>query len=138
MTPEKVERFLTAQNQSYLKALDEVKGGREVSHWMWYIFPQLKGLGRSETAQFYAINDIQEAEAYLNHPVLGANLKEISRALLEVNGKTAHEIFGSPDDLKLHSSMSLFDQVEKSDDVFKAVLEKYFNGHSDARTMDLL
>jgi len=129
-------RFLEAQNQTYLKALAELKSGRKQSHWMWFVFPQLKGLGRSSTANFYGIESLAEAEAYLNHPVLGKHLVEISQELLKHN-KSANEIFGSPDDLKLRSSMTLFAQVGNSDPAFDQVLQKYFDG-PDLRTIQLL
>jgi uncharacterized protein (DUF1810 family) len=131
-------RFLQAQEGSYRTALDEIKQGRRRSHWMWYIFPQIAGLGFSETARFYAIKNRQEAKAYLEHSVLGPRLIEISEELLRVEGKTANQIFGTPDDLKLRSSMTLFLEVAQSDSVFQAVLDKYFNGQPDQRTLNLL
>lgn len=130
-------RFLEAQNQTYLKALAEIKNGRKQSHWMWFIFPQLKGLGHSSTAHFYGIEDLAEAEAYLKHPVLGKHLIEISQELLKYN-RSAFEIFGSPDDLKLRSSMTLFSQIENADQVFDEVLQKYFDGQPDLKTIQLL
>jgi uncharacterized protein (DUF1810 family) len=131
-------RFLDAQNQMYLKALSEIRSARKVSHWMWFIFPQLEGLGASETAKFYAIKSLDEATAYFHHPVLGKHLVEISSQLLDVNGKEAVDIFGTPDDLKLRSSMTLFAQVENTSDVFEKVLAKYFKGQPDERTLQLL
>jgi uncharacterized protein (DUF1810 family) len=130
-------RFLDAQNQTYLKALAEIKNGCKQTHWMWFIFPQLKGLGRSDTANFYGILSLAEAAAYLNHPVLGKHLLEISAELLK-HSKTAHEIFGSPDDLKLWSSMTLFSQVVNADPVFASVLKHYFDGEPDPNTIKLL
>ena len=131
-------RFLEAQNQVYLKALAEIKNGRKESHWMWFIFPQLKGLGSSTTAEFYGINDLDEAESYLHHPVLGKHLVEISEVLLTLGNKTATQIFGAPDDLKLLSSMTLFSNVKNASPVFEHVIEKYFNGLPDERTLQLI
>lgn len=131
-------RFLEAQNQMYLRALEEIRKGKKTSHWMWFIFPQVAGLGRSETAQFYAIKDLQEAADYLKHPVLGTHLIATASMLLVHEGKTAAEIFGSPDDMKLRSSMTLFAQVQDADPVFKEVLLKYFGGFYDPLTLELL
>ena len=131
-------RFLDAQNQMYLKALAEVRNGKKESHWMWFVFPQIKGLGFSETAKFYGIADLEEAEAYLAHPVLGKHLIEISEALLKIEDKTASEIFGTPDDMKLRSCMTLFSKVPETDEVFKKVLDKYFGGSQDDYTEELL
>jgi len=133
-----LSRFLDAQNQLYLKALSEIRNGSKESHWMWFIFPQLKGLGASETAKFYAIQDLGEATAYLSHPVLGKHLIEIAQALLDIEGKTANEIFGSPDDMKLRSSMTLFANVPNAHAVFERVIDKYFNGLQDERSLQLL
>ena len=105
---------------------------------MWFVFPQLAGLGLSATAVHYAIADLAEARAYLAHPLLGPRLEECARALLDVPGRTAHEILGSPDDLKLRSSMTLFAQVDGADPVFRRVLERYYDGEADARTLALL
>jgi uncharacterized protein (DUF1810 family) len=138
MIYEGVSRFLIPQNETYLRALAEIKNGKKVTHWMWYIFPQLKGLGSSETANYYAVKNINEAREYLHHPVLGKNLIEISEALLEIKSDSAHEIFGRPDAMKLHSSATLFSQVMGSDAVFAKVLDKYFNGIPDSRTIELL
>ena len=131
-------RFLDAQSNSYEQALSEIKSGRKRSHWMWFIFPQLQGLGYSETARFYAIKDLQEARLYLQHPVLGPRLIEISKALLALEGKTANQILGNPDDLKLRSSMTLFASVPGADPVFQAVLDKYYRGGADEKTLQLL
>ncbi len=130
-------RFLEAQNQLYDTALTEIKRGRKQTHWMWFIFPQLKGLGSSPTAQFYGMATIDQAAAYFAHPVLGARLVEITHALLDVQGKSAAEIMGSPDDAKLRSCMTLFDAVAP-DSVFRSVIDRYFNGIPDARTMAML
>jgi uncharacterized protein (DUF1810 family) len=138
MPDKELIRFLEAQNQMYLTALSEVKKGGKKSHWMWFIFPQLKGLGASETARYFGLNGISEATEYLKHPVLGRHLVEISQALLSLEGKTANHIFGSPDDLKLRSCMTLFAAVEKSNPVFSQVLDKYFDGQPDAQTLSIL
>lgn len=132
-----LSRFLKAQEQDYEQALREIRSGRKRSHWMWYIFPQIQGLGFSPTAQYYAIRDLQEARDYLAHPVLGARLKEISSALLDLSGLSASEIFGYPDDLKLRSSMTLFRMADLNEPVFLEVLEKYYDGKPDARTVEL-
>ncbi|TGE24267.1 DUF1810 domain-containing protein [Hymenobacter aquaticus] len=133
-----LQRFVSAQATDYAPALAEIKAGRKRSHWMWYIFPQIQGLGFSETSRFYAIQDRAEAEAYLQHPVLGPRLLEISRALLALPGTDATRILGSPDDVKLHSSMTLFAALAPTDPVFQQVLDKFFNGAPDAKTRQLL
>jgi uncharacterized protein (DUF1810 family) len=131
-----LKRFLDAQENDFERALAEIRRGRKQSHWMWYIFPQIAGLGFSSTSKFYAIKDRSEAELYLAHPVLGARLIEISEALLEIEGKTANQIFGSPDDAKLKSSMTLFGALENAHPVFQQVLDKYFDGAKDWRTLE--
>ena len=131
-------RFLTAQQNDYATALSEIKSGRKRSHWMWYIFPQIAGLGHSDMAKKYAIADLAEATAYLDHPVLGSRLKELCSALLELSTNNATQVMGSPDDLKLRSSMTLFALVESTDSVFEAVLKKYFDGHEDPATLRLV
>jgi uncharacterized protein (DUF1810 family) len=133
-----LKRFLDAQENDYRRALAEIKRGRKQSHWMWYIFPQIAGLGFSSTSKLYAIRDRAEAVSYLKHPVLGARLIETSEALLEIEGKTAYQIFNSPDDMKLKSSMTLFGSIENSHPVFQRVLDKYFGGAKDLRTLELL
>ena len=133
-----LNRFLDAQEKDYSRALAEIKNGRKQSHWMWYIFPQIAGLGYSEMATFYAIKDIHEASDYLAHPVLGSRLIDISTALLGHDGKTANQIMGSPDDLKLRSSMTLFSLLDKTDPVFQAVLDKFFNGAQDQKTLSII
>jgi len=133
-----LDRFIDAQAEAYNRALSEIKSGRKTSHWMWFIFPQIKGLGQSEIAKHYSIKNIDEATAYLNHPVLGRHLVEISTALLEINGKSANQIFGSPDDLKLRSSMTLFSNVKNTNPVFDEVLAKFFSGQPDKLTMQIL
>ena len=133
-----LQRFLDAQRADYATALAEITAGRKRSHWMWYIFPQMRGLGFSETARYYGIRDAAEAAAYLAHPVLGERLREIARALLALPGSDANRIFGSPDDLKLRSSMTLFGAVPGADGVFQAVLDKFFSGAKDVKTVQLL
>ena len=133
-----LQRFLDAQTGDYQTALAELKAGRKRSHWMWYIFPQIQGLGFSSMAQHYAITDAAEAAEYLKHPVLGSRLLEISKALLTLPGSNATNIMGSPDDLKLRSSMTLFGAVPGADSVFQAVLDKFFGGAPDAKTLQLL
>ncbi|MBA2620014.1 MAG: DUF1810 domain-containing protein [Acidobacteria bacterium] len=133
-----LKRFLDAQENDFERALAEIKRGRKQSHWMWYIFPQIAGLGSSETSRFYAVKDRTEAELYLAHPVLGARLVRISEALLEIEGKTANQIFGSLDDVKLKSSMTLFGALKITNPIFQSVLDEYFNGTNDLRTLQLI
>ena len=129
-------RFLEAQETMYETALSEIKSGKKQSHWMWYIFPQIAGLGFSETAQFYAIQNLKEATEYLDHAVLGNRLREISAEVLRLEGRDANEIFGFPDDLKLHSSMTLFAFADQSEDnVFQEILKKYFDRKMDEQTV---
>lgn len=137
-TANNLNRFLEAQATTYQQALSEIKSGRKRSHWMWFIFPQLQGLGYSETARYYAIQDMEEARLYLQHSVLGPRLIEISEAMLQVEGKTASQILGSPDDLKLKSSMTLFAALPAAAPIFRAVLEKYYDGEEDEKTLQLL
>ena len=133
-----LSRFLKAQASDYARALSEIRSGRKRSHWMWYIFPQIQGLGFSSTAQYYAIRDLAEARDYLAHPVLGERLKEISSALLELDGLSAHDIFGFPDDLKLCSCMTLFRMADLDCDIFEKVIDKYYDGVPDSKTVDIL
>ncbi|MBF9254313.1 DUF1810 domain-containing protein [Pontibacter sp. 172403-2] len=133
-----LKRFLDAQEADYQIALSEVKNGRKRSHWMWYIFPQIQGLGFSETSKFYAIKDIREAEEYLKHPVLGSRLVLICEELLAQESNNANRIFGSPDDLKLKSSMTLFSALPNTNPVFQLVLEKFFNGTKDHKTLQII
>lgn len=132
-----LDRFLVAQEHSYDTALREIRAGRKRSHWMWYIFPQIAGLGMSYTAQLYSIQDISEARDYIAHPVLGERLIEISRALLTLDSSDATAVMGYPDDLKLCSCMTLFKQVS-DDPVFSAVLDKFYGGRADTRTLAIL
>jgi uncharacterized protein (DUF1810 family) len=133
-----LQRFIEAQASVYARALAELKAGKKQSHWMWFIFPQIAGLGHSAMAQMYAIRDLVEARAYLAHPVLGARLRECTQAVLDIDGKTAHAIFGSPDDLKFRSSMTLFTLAAPDDRLFEAALAKYFGGEADKASLELL
>lgn len=134
---EGLERFLEAQKLNYADALKEIKAGRKRSHWIWYIFPQIQGLGYSEVSKFYAIKDRAEAQAYINHPILGNRLIEISEALLRLDSKDALKIMGAPDDQKLKSSMTLFLLVS-GNPVFQQVLDKFFEGEMDCFTVKAL
>jgi uncharacterized protein (DUF1810 family) len=136
--PHLLNRFVQAQKDDYDQALAEVRRGEKRTHWMWYIYPQLAGLGYSSTARFYAIQNLEEARAYLNHPLLGPRLLECAAAALAVPGKTAHDIFGSPDDMKLKSCATLFGLVSPPASVFQQLLDKYFMAERDSRTLDLL
>jgi uncharacterized protein (DUF1810 family) len=133
-----LDRFLQAQREIYAIALREIRSGRKQSHWMWFIFPQIDGLGSSPTARRYAIKTKAEAAAYLEHPVLGARIVECAEAALAVDGRSATEIFGVPDDMKLRSSATLFAAVAPPGSVFERLLERYFGGQPDQRTLDLL
>jgi len=133
-----MNRFIEAQENNYATALAEIRNGRKQSHWIWYVFPQIRGLGQSETSKYYAIRDLQEAAEYLQHPILGKRLVEISRALLELKEDNAHKIFGSPDDLKVKSSMTLFALMKDADPVFQQVLDKFFLGERDKNTLALV
>jgi uncharacterized protein (DUF1810 family) len=132
-----LERFVTAQEQIYPRVLAELKAGRKQSHWMWFIFPQVAGLSGSYRGQLYAIQSLQEAQEYLAHPVLGARLRECCEAVMAVEGKTAHDIFGSPDDMKFRSSLTLFD-LASPNGVFCTAMKKYFGNASDKKTEALL
>jgi uncharacterized protein (DUF1810 family) len=136
--PHRLDRFVQAQRGDYDRALAEIRSGEKRSHWMWYVFPQLQGLGRSEMAHHYAISGTVEAGAYLRHPVLGPRLVACAEAALGVQGRTAVAIFGSPDDLKLRSSATLFAAVSPAGSVFHQLLDRYFDGAPDARTLELL
>ena len=134
----KLDRFLKAQEKDYQLALAEVKAGRKRSHWMWYIFPQIAGLGFSEMSKFYAIQDLKEAEAFLAHPILGKNLVAIAEVLVALKNKDAHQVFGSPDDMKLRSSMTLFASLPKTSPVFQQVLAHFFEGKKDETTLHIM
>jgi uncharacterized protein (DUF1810 family) len=133
-----LERFVSAQRSSYDRALAEIVAGRKRSHWMWYVFPQLAGLGVSAMSRRYAIVSLEEADAYLRHPVLGPRLRACAEAALGVDGRSALAIFGSPDDLKLRSCATLFAQVSPAGSVFHRLLERYFAGEPDQATLRLL
>ena len=133
-----LSRFHNAQKRDYQTALSEIKSGRKRSHWIWYIFPQIAGLGFSSTSQFYAIRDLDEARAYLADPVLKERLEEISAALLELDSSNPSAVMGYPDDLKLCSSMTLFEAADPDCGIYPAVLKKFFNGQRDQATLDIL
>lgn len=133
-----LKRFLDAQEDTYSDALAELKAGKKRTHWMWFVFPQVTGLGNSPMAVRYAINSRKEAQDYLGHPLLGSRLRECAEALLSVQGKTANEIMGFPDDLKLKSSMTLFAALSNTDPVFRQVLERYYQGEQDEKTLQIL
>lgn len=133
-----LDRFLKAQEGDYTTALSEIKSGRKRSHWMWYIFPQLAGLGFSEMSRHYGIKGLSEARAYLAHPILGKRLIAISKALLELQENNATQVMGKPDDLKLKSSMTLFSMIAGADQVFESVLKKFFDGQKDHVTLQLI
>lgn len=136
--PFHLQRFVIAQEDVYTQALDELRRGQKHSHWMWFVFPQLDGLASSEKARFYAIKSAEEAMAYLQHPTLGPRLVECCEVILAVEGKTAKEILGFPDDLKLRSSATLFSAVSPDASVFTRVIAKFFESHPDQRTLELL
>ena len=136
--PDNLQRFLTAQAEDYECALGELKRGRKESHWIWYIFPQVAGLGHGSMAREYAIQSRGEAVAYLKHPVLGARLRECAEALLTHQGKRIEDIMGYPDDLKLRSSMTLFATISMQDSIFHKVLDTFYSGETDVRTIVFL
>lgn len=136
--PYELRRFTEAQAPIYAQALAEIRAGWKVSHWMWFIFPQIDGLGASPTTQFFSIKSRGEAEAYLQHPVLGPRLRECAEAALQVEGRSAQEIFGPIDGQKLRSSATLFAAVSPAGSVFHRLLEKYFQGQPDERTLQRL
>ena len=134
-----LSRFIKAQENSYEEALSEIKSGRKKGHWMWFIFPQFKGLGFTETSNYYSIKDLDEAKRYLSHPILGERLKLITKELLGLNENNPNKVFGSPDDLKLKSSMTLFAAIDASqENIFNAALDKLFNGQTDHNTLTLI
>ena len=136
--PYALERFVDAQERTFEVALAEIRGGRKRSHWMWYVFPQIAGLGRSGMSQLYGIRDIGEAKAYLEHPLLRSRLIQCFEAALSIEGHTARRVFGSPDDLKFRSCASLFASVSPRGSVFEQALNKYFAGVPDQRTLEAL
>jgi len=136
--PFDLNRFLEAQERDFEVALSEIKAGQKRSHWMWYVFPQIDGLGFSAMSRRYAIKSLAEAEAYLAHPILGPRLKEIVETALQIEGRTANQIFGSPDDMKLLSSATLFAAASPPGSVFERLIAKYFDGKRDEKTLRLL
>ena len=133
-----LQRFKDAQKMDFDIALAEIQNGRKRSHWMWYIFPQIHGLGFSRMSEYYAIQSMEEARDFLHDPDLGGNLRKISEALMELGTDDPHQVFGSPDDLKLLSCMTLFEEAEGSGGVFTRVIEKYYKGKRDRKTMEIL
>ena len=133
-----LDRFLDAQRGDYAAALAEVRRGRKTSHWMWYIFPQIAGLGQSSTARYYSIRDLEEAREYYAHPVLGQRLREISGVLLDLRGSDPVAVFGGIDSMKLKSSMTLFAVAAPDDPLFRQVLDKYYGGEQDVLTLRIL
>ncbi|HEY2348752.1 MAG TPA: DUF1810 domain-containing protein [Puia sp.] len=133
-----LKRFTDAQERFYPIAFTEIQQGRKKTHWMWFIFPQIAGLGFSETSRYYAIKNLEEAELFLKHPVLGSGLINISRELLKLDTNDVRQVFGSPDDRKLHSSITLFSLLPETDPVFQLVLEKFFNGRKDIKTLEII
>ena len=136
--PYDLRRFVRAQENDYEQALSEIRSGKKRTHWMWYIFPQIDGLAFSSTSKHYSIKSIEEAKAYLNHPVLGPRLLECAEAVVRVEGRSATDIFGSPDDLKLRSCATLFACVSPPGSVFDRLLRKYYRGGRDGKTLQLL
>ena len=133
--PFDLQRFVDAQAPVYERVITELREGRKRSHWMWFVFPQIAGLGSSPMAQRYAISSRAEAAAYLAHPVLGPRLIECTRLVTATEGRSIHDIFGSPDDMKFHSSMTLFAEAAPGEEDFRAALDKYFGGESDPATL---
>ncbi len=136
--PYDLSRFVSAQEGVYERVLAELRGGLKRTHWMWYIFPQIDGLGYSPTARHYAVKSLEEARLYLSHPVLGARLVECAESVLCVHGRSASDIFGYPDDMKLQSSMTLFALVSGPRSAFERVLDKYYQGKRDAATLQIV
>ena len=137
-TLQSLERFVEAQGRVYASVLEELAAGNKTSHWMWFVFPQLKALGRSSMAKHFGIESRDEAIAYWQHPVLGKRLKECTELVLAAGGKTVHEIFGQPDDLKFRSCITLFAQVAPEEPVFIKALERFFDEKPDVMTLNLL
>ena len=133
-----LQRFVDAQSSCYDQVCQELRAGQKRSHWIWFIFPQMRGLGHSEMAHYFGVSSRQEAKAYLEHPVLGARLRECANLANQVEGRTVDQIFGYPDNLKFHSSMSLFASVAPDEAVFQRALQKYFGGELDPNTVALL
>jgi uncharacterized protein (DUF1810 family) len=136
--PYDLERFVEAQSRVMDSVKAELRSGYKRGHWMWFVFPQIKGLGLSETARHFAIGSREEAAAYLKHPVLGPRLVECVRLVLGISARTSEQIFGEVDNLKFRSSMTLFGEVSVRETVFREALERYFDGDGDARTLEIL
>jgi uncharacterized protein (DUF1810 family) len=139
--PFDLQRFVDAQDRVYSTVLDELRGGRKRSHWIWFVFPQLRGLGRSQTALHYGVSSLEEAQAYLAHDTLGPRLRECTRLVAAIDGSSADDVFGWPDNLKVRSSVTLFARATDDPDVqadFRAVLDKFYDGAEDSATVDLL
>lgn len=135
---ESLERFREAHRRQYQLALTEIKNGKKIRHWIWYIFPQMKGLGKSYNSSYYGIKDLEEAKAYLADPMLGGHLREICGALLELETDNIRDVMDPPDDKKVKSSMTLFDAAADAEELFQKVLEKYYRGQKDTRTLKML
>jgi uncharacterized protein (DUF1810 family) len=133
-----LQRFVDAQDRVYDAVLGELRSGKKDSHWIWFVFPQLRGLGRSPTAVRYGISSLEEARAYLEHDVLGPRLRECARLVAGIDGRSADEIFGWPDNLKVASSMTLFARATDDDAEFRAVLDKFYDGEDDQATVERL
>ena len=138
MMRDDLERFISAQENSYQTALREIQNCRKLSHWIWYIFPQLRGLGQSYNSEYYGISNADEARSYLSHPILGARLIEITEALLNLEENDPLKVMGSPDDLKLKSCMTLFAYISENGSIFHRVLDKYFGGSRDDKTLSII
>jgi uncharacterized protein (DUF1810 family) len=136
--PHNLQRFVDAQHPIYGQVRDELQGGKKETHWMWFIFPQIRGLGSSLPAQNYAIQSLAEANAYLDHPLLGFRLRECTHLVNAINDRPIENVFGFPDNLKFHSSMTLFSEIATADPGFAAALDKYFDGKKDPKTLKLL
>jgi uncharacterized protein (DUF1810 family) len=136
--PYDFQRFVDAQDPVYSRVCAELRSGRKRSHWMWFIFPQIAGLGSSAMAQRYAISSLQEAQAYLKHPVVGARLRECTRLMRDVEGRSALEILGSPDDMKFRSCLTLFARAAPDEPVFREALQRYFDRDEDSSTLERL
>ncbi|HEX5380245.1 MAG TPA: DUF1810 domain-containing protein [Phenylobacterium sp.] len=136
--PHDLARFVDAQDPVIAQVRAEMAAGEKQTHWMWFVFPQIAGLGSTPMAQRYAVASLDEARAYLDHPVLGARLRDLTALVIAVEGRTAHQIFGSPDDLKFRSSMTLFGQAAPAEPLFREALAKYYAGQPDPRTLELL
>jgi uncharacterized protein (DUF1810 family) len=136
--PYNLNRFVAAQEINYRSALVEIKAGKKISHWIWYVFPQYDGLGFSSTSRQYSIKNLEEARAYLDHAILGPRLYECADAVMAVTGRTAFQIFATPDDMKLKSCMTLFACISAEESVFEQVLDRYFDGERDVKTIELV